>query len=542
MEKWCYGDRAMSPNPPLHPDPVDAIHKGTVDEVGVIVHVAMPIPFEPDDAADDLPFVILDDDVAELPPASSAIPSVTAAALDRWHRAAMSALPTHAAAQALLADCGCADPAVQAAWRMGAPDPACLDGLDADDEAALHALGIPTSGPGWKSMMRGGGVVIPSFLPADPTRVVGLVRLTPAQHKHAMLTTPPLGLGGTRSAFISPTPILVLGVPLALRLAGVGLSDVLLVENTEQLANCATAFVGKSLRLVAGKSAEMDALRAALITVAAEIPCIDEIVVPPGLHGMAADTITRLGIDPAHLPTPEPAPPRTPTLFRDLTVYAQQRLAGGLGRDALEAAGLNQPDLITTYGIGYLPSDYQNALDRTSRRALVGTRLGGSLLIPATDDQGHIVDGLLVYQGGARRDRPLAPEPAGLLGGALVTAHADVVLTDTVSRLARLWRAGYRNVLLVRGIEDVSRNVERMVRAGVTHATLHLRHAEERVADLLRHAGISVSVGLAISDDDATTIMTAPVVPILSLNEVPTAASSDDETLPVVIVEDDDPA
>ena len=450
-------------------------------------------------------------------------------ALARWHRAAIAALPAHAAAQALLSDSGCADVSVQTAWQLGTPDPSCAHNLSVDDEQHLQALGIPTSGSGWSSMLRSGGIIIPTFLPTDPTRIVGVARLAPAQRKHAMLTTPALGFGGSAAALASPCPILAVGIPLALRLAGLGVREVLLVENTAVLAASADTLRGRRVRLLASKQADVNAFSALLKK---SDLAFETLLMPAGLYGLSPRTAEWLGIDVARLPQPAAIPPRTPTLLRDVVAFAQARIADGHGRDALEMAGLHHIDLITTYGIGYLPPDYQVALDRSSRRAFAGTRLGGSLIMPATNEHGHVVDGLVIYQGAARFDRPLATTPSGILGGALITAHAELVVTDTLAWLARLWRMGYRNVLFLRGVADLERNRERFISSGVQQVTLHLRQHYERAADILRAVGLRVLRGAEILDHS-----TAELSP--STSPSPDLSEPDDHE-PVVIIDEDE--
>jgi|GEM_PF-1095169 len=235
-----------------------------------------------------------------------------------------------------------------------------------------------------------------------------------------------------------------------------------------------------------------------------------------------------------------------PILLSRLATFAQGRLQAGEGNALLVALGADQPRLIATYRMGYLPATYHDALSKADRAVMKGQHLGNRLIFPASDATGQIVDlfGVGRNKAGELSCTSIAAEPLGLLAPTLTTAHDELLITDAAAVLFECMRQGFFNTLLLRGVVDARVNARRLVTAGVKRVIIRTRHDDGEIPDALAAAGIDVSgrtvvavpsVGAELErvQHDAATAATAssPAVPD-RLRIV-----SEDRTAEVVIVE-----
>ena len=192
-----------------------------------------------------------------------------------------------------------------------------------------------------------------------------------------------------------------------------------------------------------------------------------------------------------------------PRLLHDVVAYAQARLVAGDGASALRLVGAECPTLVEAYRLGYLPRAWQSALGSAARRAIAGRRLADTLVLPAYDAHGAVVDLLAIHaraQGGAYVG--LCDHPRGLLAPRLATVHAALTVTDSLRVVARCFSAGRTDVLLLRGIADAETNAARLHAAGVRRVLVRTRTHAEAIAEVLRSAGIATAVASAHPQSD----------------------------------------
>lgn len=199
--------------------------------------------------------------------------------------------------------------------------------------------------------------------------------------------------------------------------------------------------------------------------------------------------------DEAPVPVPAaPQPPIPPRLLGQLATFAQGRLAAGEAGELLGNLGADQPKLIDTYRIGYLPAGYLGAVAKADRRLLTGLALGNRLIFPASDDAGQVVD---LFAVGMTNGNPATAgtrdDPLGLLAPTLATAYSELMITDAVSLLTDCFRQGFPNTLLLRGAVDAKQHAKRLWDSGVRRVILRTRHDRGAIPDALAAAGIDVS-------------------------------------------------
>jgi len=201
-----------------------------------------------------------------------------------------------------------------------------------------------------------------------------------------------------------------------------------------------------------------------------------------------------------------------PRLLHDLHAYARSRVGAGEGLDLLRHFAADVPELIEAYAIGYLPPNYRDALSTKQQRALGDRDIADALIIPATDATGAIVDLAVVHASGTAG---MFATHRGMLGARVAEAAQQVVIVDDLRAAALLMRQGYRDVLLVRGLDDVAANAQSIVDAGVRQATIRMRDDGEEVADLLRAVGLFVAIEAdEVTGDDAVNLPSASIPPV----------------------------
>lgn len=225
-------------------------------------------------------------------------------------------------------------------------------------------------------------------------------------------------------------------------------------------------------------------------------------------------------------------------LLADVVAFAQARLAAGAGASALEVVGAHQLDLITAYGLGYLPLNWQESLGADARRAFAGRRLANSLVLPAYSAEGVVVDALSVHArpaGGAYVG--WLANPHGLLGAGIASAFSDLIVCDSLRVLGRCFARGIRHALLLRGVADATLNAPRLVAAGVRRIDLRVRRHAAGYADALRAAGLEVQVSSIVLDAGAGHVA-VPVAPMLPEPEVDPHAVEEPEPTSAPAAED----
>ncbi len=445
---------------------------------------------------DQLPVVILDHD-ADV----AALPAITTSA---------DGGDLDISAQDYLRAQGISDPATWAAFRLGQVD-----------EATLARLLTPTQ----RRQMRPHGIWLPTWDPRTPDLMAGLIRLTPAQNIHRFLT-PPVGLACAPDLAMQPRVVLVDNPLLGLRLHAAGARGIAIVEDPAVLAPLTDWLAARQIVTIA-------TARNGLIPLPTGITPVGTARIGSRLSLVDPAILALVGIDPAAVAEPEVTVPITPLLLAQLHAFAQERITAGEATLALRTLEADHADLVRSYRVGFLPSDFRQALSRDHARALHGLSLGTSLILPATDVQGAIVD-LLVVQArdGGGSNVGCFAEPRGLLGGDLIGSTNQIIVTDTFRWLARLMGQGYRNVLLLRGVADAELNAERIASAGVRQVVVRCRRDSEVIAAALNRAGMQVRIESGpITGDDwitpkpALTIVEPETMPVIAMETAkPTVA------------------
>lgn len=192
-----------------------------------------------------------------------------------------------------------------------------------------------------------------------------------------------------------------------------------------------------------------------------------------------------------------------PRLLSNVVTYAQARVAAGEGASALRVVGADQPTLVAAYGIGYLPRTWQSALGAVARRVFAGRRLADTLVLPAYDAHGAVVDLLAIHartQGGAYVG--VFDQPRGLLASRVASVHTALTVTDSLRVVARGFATGRSDMLLLRGLADAEVNAARLYGSGVRRVLVRTRTNAEAIASVLRAAGIATAVVSAHPQSD----------------------------------------
>lgn len=357
--------------------------------------------------------------------------------------------------------------------------------LDRIDAAELERLGLV----GRRRPPVNGGFCIPTWMPDDPIRPDGVIRLTYAQTKIRWVT-PPQGLAGPvdlvagQRIVITDTPI------LAMFLHQAGVPDVALAfDPAAVLPPLAPWLANREIILVAHRAPELAELRTSLGSQGAAVPGL-----LVATHRVLSDEHREvLGLPPA--PPVAPPPLVTPRLLHDLVSYAQGRLDAGEAQTALDLYGAAIPDLIRSYRIGYLPADYRRALSTSAQHMLLGRRCGNALILPAFDDTRRVADVLILN---AHRTslsiEGMWAEPQGMLAPEIAHGHATITVTNSFRWLVRLFAQGHRDVLFLRGVVDAQHNAGRLVAAGVQHVVVRAWREGQAIGAALAAVGLRITI------------------------------------------------
>ena len=369
--------------------------------------------------------------------------------------------------------------------RQGITDPATwvAFGLDQVTPATLVRFGLTG-----KRCPRPETIHLPTWMPDSPDHIVGLIRVARGQNKHEFATKP-VGIAGPRDVLTAVKVILVDHPLLAMRLHQAGAGGVILLEDPAVLPAVQEWLAQKTVVFATHRLSRLTPLRAVLGDQGAAAPSV---LVSTASNRFSPEVRAALGLGP---PEPEARPPLTPHLLTLLHQYARKRFEAGESQGTLNGLGLDIPELIAAYRIGYLPSTYRQALPKAAQQSLAGTRYADALFLPAYAEDGTLVDGLVLRT----HSRPaLVPSfwsaSRGLLAPELIRERTDLTITDTVSCLARMFRQGFRDVLLMRGIDDARNNATRLRQAGVVRVRLQVRHDVDAYAALFQAAGLAVEV------------------------------------------------
>jgi hypothetical protein len=441
---------------------------------------------------DDAELLVLDPDDREVltsDPGPGASPALLTRLIDRSRQALLAA----PALQHYLTTADVPDAAVWAQFRLGAGDAAMAEDLAPADWEELARLGLVHGLHRSLTIARPDGLNLPTYDPAAPDEVVGVIRMTQAQHKH-VFATPPRGIACGVGIATHRRIVLVDGPLTGLRLAQLGVPGVGIVEVPAVLPPLIPWLEAHDLVLAGYRRDRMEALRTALGSLGARSRTL---TIFPDIAHSPREGLEVLGL--AHLlERTEPQPPITAPLLREIVDFARGRLADGCAAAALTEMGMNQAELIQAYRIGYCPIDTRTALSRDAQRALSGHRVADCLIIPALDDQGTIVDLVSVDPGPPSYARAsLFAEPRGLLAPELAASAEEVIVTDTVRQLGRCFARGLTHTLLVRGPVDARANAQRLATRGVRRALVCARRDGDAVCEALQAVGITARVGRA---------------------------------------------
>jgi len=359
---------------------------------------------------------------------------------------------------------------VLSAFRVGVADDGLLSALGDDEKTLLRSAGLIS--PRGSTSLSSSGLLIPTFDPREPESPVGFIKQFEAQNKHAFVSVPRgvacgFDIGGQNRVVIVDTPL------LGLRLAQFGVNGVVIAETPEVVPPLGSWFRGRALLIASHKQAGSSALKAALEGIAD----VQTVLIPSAISRLSAHTLEALGVN------SKPAAELTQSQIVELVQYAQARLAAGDGLDLLRQNGCDCREFIETYGVGYLPENFHDALPQEFKSVLSGKISGGCLIVPAMDNSGIACDVACV--GGKES---LFQQPAGLIAPKAATSFEHVLVTDSFSVAAMHFAQGKRNVLLMRGVSDARANAERLA-LSVKSAEVISECIAEQISTALEAAG-----------------------------------------------------
>ena len=382
-------------------------------------------------------------------------------------------------------------PVLVTRMRLGATSPTLAEGLTTDDLGQLAQVGLVHGLHRTLTLTGERSLLLWTVDPRHPDQVVGVIRLSPAQHKHEFASTP-AGIACARDLG-DPARVILTDAPLlGLRLIHAGVAGVLIVEDPAVLLPLHGWLAGRVILIAGWRADERAAIRAGLGPLAGSV---EEIQVDRELKRLSPAVAERLGITVrAFHVIDTPPPPITAHLLRDLHTAAVAALQRGEGVAACAAFGLTDPTLVTAWKIGYLPSTIRRALPPAHRRCFAGIPLGNTLIVPAFGTAGVVVDLLIAEpEPGGKVIPTLFDTPRGLIGAAVVTAFPDLIVTDSLRRAARYAAAGHQNLILLRDATDAAQNLPRLIAAGVEHVEVRCWRGGDAIAAVLRDGGIRVT-------------------------------------------------
>lgn len=444
----------------------------------------------PGDLEDDDPIVVLDDAPAVQADAGTAVAGLSQAAAD------------------YLTTQGVTSTATWAAFRLGQVSTADLHRL----------LTMPQ-----RRIPRPTGMWLPTFDPRVPAILTGLIRLSPAQHKHAF-TSRPVGLAGPVDLDRHRRVVLVNTPLLALHLHQLGVADVAVAEEPAVIPPLAEWFAAREVLVLAAKAKDLAAMITALGGTGRGQ------LISSRLDHLSDEVRGLLRIPAKPLAAPLPLDPR---VVVELHAYAEGRLQTEAGMQALAAFDLDEPDVLRAYRVGYFPADMRMALTPDQRRMMQGRELGGCIVLPAFDAQGAVVD-LVVHQVCNRGSalHSLWDTPRGLCAPAICTAYERICVTTVPRWVGRLFRS-VGPTLLLRGVANAQAEGARLAAGGVRQAEVrcYTQAESDGIAEALRAVGITVRI---VTDDQRrrptaggrrrgqTVAIAAPALPVAT--DAPAAA------------------
>ena len=395
-------------------------------------------------------------------------------------------LMNHVEAKDFLCVNGIADEQVLAAYRIGIGDPDLLNMLSNAERERLIGIGLvprKRANTLWNS-----GVLLPTFMPGDASRPVGLIKIFYGQSKHGFATAP-AGLACT-SDINDQMRVIIVDTPLlALRLSSAGAKGVVVAEVPEVLPPIYDWLKDREIILASYKQTELANLKKVLAPDVAARAKVAKVHTEIELTNLA--TLELLGI--GHIAKA----PVTPELISRIVEYARSQIKNGHGGDLLKECCAEHPEFLEVFQAGYLPLDFGSALPANAKRALRGRIPGHSIVVPALDESGVPVDLLVVRPASVRTpDNPLYKERKGLLAPRAATAYPEVLVTDSFRLAAQFYSCGARNVLILRDGPDAQANALRLVDAGVRQAKIFAWRTEK--ADAMANALKAVCIAVEI--------------------------------------------
>lgn len=345
------------------------------------------------------------------------------------------------------------------------------------------------------------GILIPTFDPAALERPVGYIRCWAARNNHRFITLPaglilPSDIAAQQRIIITDIPL------LALRLAQAGAKGVVCAEVHNVLTLYRNWLASKELVVVAGRAQWVGALKQIVTDLGLQG---DGVQVHADLPRSCPKALKILGLDKQAL-NPRVDVPITQLLLRDVWEFAQSRLQEGEGLDALRQLGADDHDFVQAYNLGFLPPRFRQALDASARAALEGKRIENSIIVPAYDDAGNVIDLLAVHcveKAGGSTHVNVSENLAGMIAPNVSKSFEEIVVVDTFGLAATLFKSGRHNVALFRGIEDLKQNVERLWQSGVRNVDVMFRRSPKEAIAVLEAAGIvAEDCGVPRSHDD----------------------------------------
>jgi hypothetical protein len=377
--------------------------------------------------------------------------------------------------------------------RAGITDPDTVRAfrLDAVDAALVRSLPLgPRRRP--RSL---GGLLIPTFNPSEPDKVIGLVRVQDAQHRHGFLG-PPAGIAGAVDIASAKKVVLADAPLLALRLHQAGVQHVALVEEPAVLRPLANWLMQRTVALASYRKRGLAAMRAAL-------PPTRQADATGALlqsfeGGSPAAALVALGFQRLQLRRRQPISPITSETMERVSVAARQVLFDSGRRRGrrrfrwIEMFDQEASVFAHQFGAG-ITSDLTRGFIAPDQRLLRQRRADGMMTLPCRDRAQRVVGLTLIPTGWPRVVTQIGGGDAGIIATDSCWQQPEIV--DVLPPACLEWMSLLYGTTWLLPAGGQIRQVARVAaEIGIRRVRLHGSHPD-RVVRAIRAAGIRTESG-----------------------------------------------
>lgn len=360
--------------------------------------------------------------------------------------------------------------------------------LDVVDAALIRSLPLgPRRGPRYQA-----GLLIPTFDPGEPEKIVGLVRVQDGQRRHGFLGNP-AGIAGPASISTAERVVLTDAPLLALRLHQAGIQHVALVEEPAVLRPLA-AWLRQ--RMVVLASYRHGGTRAMLAELPPDRRSETAKVVLPAFEG-GSEVLAELGVDPQQLLD------RSRRTVSRISVATAKRICAAAHKRLRRFGGDYERRAFGAdfHNMGYCflageTGNLQRVFLRGDRRLLAERGCADALVLPARDAAKRVVGMICV---------PMRQDAAPIIFSELATGIVASnpcwdrpKVVDVLPLDHMFWLGDFTSgaTWIVRGVLDIRVNAAMARAIGIRSVIVHSRTPEAALA-AFRAMGIAAQAGVA---------------------------------------------